>query len=35
LIAREAEAQLKPKAVTLGYFAFFADAWRGEYQGVA
>src|SRR5262245_11904526 len=31
-IAREAEALLKPKAVTLDYFAF-ADAWRGEYQG--
>jgi len=31
-IAREAEAQLKSKAVTLDYFAF-ADAWRGEYQG--
>jgi len=31
-IAREAEALLKPKAVTLGYFEF-ADAWRGEYQG--
>jgi 2-haloacid dehalogenase len=30
-IAREAEALLKPKAVTLDYFAF-ADAWRGEYQ---
>ena len=31
-IAREAEALLKPKAVTLDYLAF-ADAWRGEYQG--
>ena len=31
-IAREAEARLKSKAVTLDYFAF-ADAWRGEYQG--
>jgi 2-haloacid dehalogenase len=31
-IAREAEALLKPKGVTLDYFAF-ADAWRGEYQG--
>ena len=31
-IAREAEALLKPKAVTLDYFAF-AEAWRGEYQG--
>ena len=31
-IAREAQALLKPKAVTLDYFAF-ADAWRGEYQG--
>src|SRR5215510_3388924 len=31
-IAREAEALLKPKGVTLDYFAY-ADAWRGEYQG--
>jgi 2-haloacid dehalogenase len=31
-IAREAEALLKPKGITLDYFAF-ADAWRGEYQG--
>src|SRR6516165_4309803 len=31
-IAREADALLKLKAVTLDYFAF-ADAWRGEYQG--
>src|SRR5262249_57990588 len=31
-IAREAEALLKPKGVTLDYFAF-DDAWRGEYQG--
>jgi HAD superfamily hydrolase (TIGR01493 family) len=31
-IAREAEALLKPKGVSLDYFAF-ADAWRGEYQG--
>jgi 2-haloacid dehalogenase len=31
-IAREAEALLKSKTVTLDYFAF-ADAWRGEYQG--
>jgi 2-haloacid dehalogenase len=31
-IACEAEALLKPKAVTLDYLAF-ADAWRGEYQG--
>jgi 2-haloacid dehalogenase len=31
-IAREAEALLKPKGVTLDYSAF-ADAWRGEYQG--
>src|ERR1700745_811625 len=31
-IAREAEALLRPKAVTLDYLAF-ADAWRGEYQG--
>jgi 2-haloacid dehalogenase len=31
-IAREAETLLRPKAVTLDYFAF-ADAWRGEYQG--
>jgi 2-haloacid dehalogenase len=31
-IAREAEALLKPKGVTLDYLAF-ADAWRGEYQG--
>lgn len=31
-IAREAEALLKPKRVTIDYFAF-ADAWRGEYQG--
>jgi 2-haloacid dehalogenase len=31
-IAREAEALLKPKGITLDYFDF-ADAWRGEYQG--
>jgi 2-haloacid dehalogenase len=31
-IAREAEALLKPKGVSLDYFVF-ADAWRGEYQG--
>jgi 2-haloacid dehalogenase len=31
-IAREAEALLKPKGLTLDYPAF-ADAWRGEYQG--
>jgi 2-haloacid dehalogenase len=31
-IAREAEALLKPKGVTIDCFAF-ADAWRGEYQG--
>ena len=31
-IAREAEALLKPKGITLDYPAF-ADAWRGEYQG--
>jgi len=31
-IAREAEALLKRKGITLDYFAF-ADAWRGEYQG--
>src|SRR6516164_10285940 len=31
-IAREAEALLKPKGITLDYLAF-ADAWRGEYQG--
>jgi len=31
-IAREAEALLKPKGVSLDHFAF-ADAWRGEYQG--
>jgi 2-haloacid dehalogenase len=31
-IAREAEALLKPKAVTPDYLAF-AEAWRGEYQG--
>ena len=31
-IAREAEALLKPKGITLDYSAF-ADAWRGEYQG--
>jgi 2-haloacid dehalogenase len=31
-IAREAEAVLKAKGVSLDYLAF-ADAWRGEYQG--
>src|SRR5690349_16667413 len=31
-IAREAQTLLKPKGITLDYFAF-ADAWRGEYQG--
>ena len=31
-IAREAEALLKPKGISLDYPAF-ADAWRGEYQG--
>jgi 2-haloacid dehalogenase len=31
-IAREAQALLKPKGITLDCFAF-ADAWRGEYQG--
>jgi 2-haloacid dehalogenase len=31
-VAREAEALLKPKGITLDYLAF-ADAWRGEYQG--
>jgi len=31
-IAREAEAALKPRGVTLDWAAF-ADAWRGEYQG--
>ena len=31
-VAREAEAFLKPRGVTLEWAAF-ADAWRGEYQG--
>jgi 2-haloacid dehalogenase len=31
-IAREAEAMLKPRGITLDWPAF-ADAWRGEYQG--
>ena len=31
-IAREAEALLKPKGLTVDYFAF-ANAWRDEYQG--
>jgi 2-haloacid dehalogenase len=31
-IAREVEAALKPRGVTLDWAAF-ADAWRGEYQG--
>jgi 2-haloacid dehalogenase len=31
-IAREAEAMLKPRGITLDGLAF-ADAWRGEYQG--
>jgi 2-haloacid dehalogenase len=31
-IAREAEAILKPRGVTLDWPAF-ADTWRGEYQG--